>query len=159
LRQFFDQPFASKAIYSLITVMALLLVMEDHPPTALQGAITLFGATLAIALAEVYAETIAETIAHHRRLGIEELRHIRQIISPVLLGAQAPTLILVASAFGLFSVETAIEISKWIILLLLFGCGFRVAQILHESRFQQIVSGLIIVAIGSLIIIIKTIFH
>ncbi len=38
--------FIAKAIRGLITVQAVLLAMEEHPPEAWRGAITLFGTTL-----------------------------------------------------------------------------------------------------------------
>jgi hypothetical protein len=39
----FDKDFVAKAIYGLITVLAVVLVMEEHPPTAWIAAGTLFG--------------------------------------------------------------------------------------------------------------------
>jgi hypothetical protein len=42
----------SGAIYGLVTVLAVLVVMADHPPVAWQGAVTLFGTTLAVALVD-----------------------------------------------------------------------------------------------------------
>ena len=36
--------------------------MEEHPPEAWRGALTLFGTTLAVALAENYAEIIARML-------------------------------------------------------------------------------------------------
>lgn len=45
-----SKTFVAKAIYGLITVQALLAVMGEHPPTPLGGAMTLIGATFAVAL-------------------------------------------------------------------------------------------------------------
>lgn len=103
---------AAKAIYGLVTVLAVLVTMEDHPPVAWRGAITLFGATLAVALVDTYSETIAGMLSSQRRLSRDELREIWRDVSPVLVGAQAPTLILLVSAIGLFSVERAITIAE-----------------------------------------------
>jgi hypothetical protein len=151
--------FVSKAIYGLIAVLAVLLVMEDHPPVAWQGAVTLFGTTLAVALVDTYSETVAATLAQRRRLTRAELCHIWHDVSPVLVGAQAPTLVLLLSAVGLFPVAQAITIAQVACMVLLFGYGIRVGQLLHEQWFQQLVSGLIVFAVGGLLVAIKALFH
>lgn len=56
----FDKRFISKAIYGSVSILAVLLIMEEHPPDGWTAAITLFGTVLAIA--EVYSESIAEII-------------------------------------------------------------------------------------------------
>lgn len=156
---FFDYSFASKAIYGTLTVMAVIVAMEDHAPSALSAAAQLFGATLALAVAKAYAEIIADTLNRGRKLSAEEGREILRKVSPVLFGAQAPTFVLLLSAGGLFSVETAIQISKGLVLVLLFVYGLRVAQVLHKKRFIQIVSGLMILSAGFVVVLIKYLFH
>src|SRR5687767_1372193 len=74
--RFFDYSFASKAIYGTLSVMAVIVAMENHPPTALSAAAQLFGVTLALAVAETYAEIIAHTLDRGRKLNAEEGREI-----------------------------------------------------------------------------------
>jgi hemolysin III len=155
----FDHNFAAKAIYGLVTVLALLLVMEDHPPEALPGAISLFGATLAVALLDLYAESVAEMLSHSRRLTQIEIRKVWEDVRPVLIGAQAPTLIMLLSALGLFSVETAIDFARVVIFLTLFLFGIQVGRKLHENVLRQLLSGLYLVALAGLIVGIKVLFH
>src|SRR5262249_54972881 len=102
----------SKAVYGLVTLMAVLTGMEDHPPEAWRGAVTLFGTTLAVALIDAYAETNAGIIARGRGLPRAELREIARDVAPVLVGAQAPTFVFLLSALGLFPVERAISIAQ-----------------------------------------------
>lgn len=149
----------SRAIYGLITVMAVLQVMEVHPPTAWHGTVSLFGTTLAVALADAYSDSIAEMIGGRHRLSREDLRAIRRDVTPILTGAQPPTLLLLASALGLLSVETAIDLAQVVAAMLLFGFGLRAGQLLHESWPRRLLSGLILVAIGGLVVGIKAAFH
>ena len=151
--------FAEKAIYGLITVLAVLVVMEEHPPVAWRGALTLFGTTLAVALVETYAATIAWMLTRQRRLGREELRTIWHEVTPVMTGAQAPTIVLLLSAAGLYPVGRAITIAEAVIVVFLFGYGLRVGQLLHQSFLRQVISGLILVAIAGLVVAIKVLFH
>jgi hypothetical protein len=154
-----NKTFVTKAIYSLITVLAVLLGMSDHPPVAWRGAVLVFGTILAVALVEVYAESIDAILAWRRRLTSVELHKIWQEASPVLVGAQAPTLVLVLSALGFFPVERAIVIAELMIGLLLFSYGIRVGQLFHQDWIRQLMSALVLVAIAGLIVVIKVLFH
>ena len=105
-----SRAFVSRAIYGLVTVLAVRQVMELHPPTAWQGAVSLFGTTLAVALVDAYADSIAEMLAHGRSLTWGEVRAIVRDVEPILVGAQGPTVIGL-SALGLFDVEDAIDLA------------------------------------------------
>jgi hypothetical protein len=157
--RFFDYSFASMAIYGSIPVMAVIVAMEYHPPPPLSAAAKIFGVTLAIAVAKVYAELIADTLHRERKLNAAEWREILRKVSPVLFGAQSPTLVFLLSACGLFSVEVGIQISKVLVLVLLFVYGLRAAQVLHKKRFVQILSGLVIMSAGIVIVFINYLFH
>jgi hypothetical protein len=149
----------SKAIYGVVTVLAVLQVLEAHPPTAWSGAVFLFGTTVAVAMVDAYSESIAIMLSQERGLTLGDLRDIRHEVAPVLVGAQAPTLLLVASGFGLMSVERAISLAQVVAFLLLFSYGWRVGSLLHEHWLRRIVSGLILVAIGAIAVGIKAAFH
>jgi hemolysin III len=133
--------------------------MELHPPGAWRGAITLFGTTLVVALIEVYAETIGEMLGRSGRLGRQDVAHMWHDAAPVMVGAQGPTVVLVLSALGLMSVETAIDIAQVIAFLTLFGYGWRIGQLLDRRWTRQLFSGLILIAIGGLLVGIKAAFH
>ncbi len=149
----------SSAIYGLITVLAVLQVMDVHPPSGWAGAVTLFGTTLAVALADAYSDTIAEMIAGRGHITRAELMKIARDVAPVLTGAQAPTVLLLLSALGLMSVKSAITLAQIVSFLLLFGFGWRVGQLLHEGTLRRLVSGLTLVLIGGLVVGLKAAVH
>ena len=149
----------SRAIYGLITVLAVLQVLELHPPSAWRGTLTLFGTTVAVALVDTYCASIAEMIAASRRLSWDDLREIGHDVAPVLAGAQGPTVLLLLSVFGLFSVESAISLAQVVAFLLLFGYGWRIGQLLHEHWLGQLVSSLVLVVIGGFVVGISAAIH
>jgi hypothetical protein len=150
----------ARSIYGLITVLAVLEAMEHHPPSAAwRGAVILFGTTLAVALVEAYADSIAEMIARGGGLSRADMIEIGHDVAPVLIGAQGPTVVFVLAALGLFSVERAIDIAQTVAFVSLFGYGWRIGKLLHEQRHKQLISGLILVAIGGLVVGIKAAFH
>jgi hypothetical protein len=143
----------------LITVLAVLVVLGEHPPAPWRGAVTLFGTTLAVALVDAYAAMIAGMMSRQRALADEERGAIWHSVVPVMAGAQAPTLVLVLSAFGLYSVERAITIAEVVVVLFLFGYGLRVGQLLHQHWLRQLLSGVALVAIAGVVVAIKVLFH
>jgi hemolysin III len=154
-----SRPIASKTIYGFVVVLAVLAVMQDHPPPAWNAALALFGTTLAIALAETYAEIIAGIISAQRRPTRAELRHMWSSTSPVLIGAQVPTAILLLSALGFYPIEPALTLAEVAVFLLLFTYGWRVAVILHENWIHRALAGSLFVGAGALVVGIKALFH
>jgi hemolysin III len=149
----------SRAIYGSISVLAVVLVMQEHPPSVARAAATLFGTSLAIALAEAYSETIAEMLAQRRGLNLNETGDIWRRAQPILFAANVPTAIVLIAAAGLFSVDDALNVAEFAIYVSLFIWGVRVGQLLHDSWLRALASGLITTGIGVLIGLIKVVFH
>lgn len=149
----------SKAIYGLISVLAVLQVLQVHPPSAWHATVAVFGTTLAVALTDAYSESVAEMLSTRHSLTGDDLRAIGRDVAPVLAGAQAPTVLLLLSAVGLISLDLALTLAQIVVFVLLFGFGWRVGQLLHEHLPRQLASGLFLLAIGGLVVGIKTAFH
>lgn len=145
----------SKAIYGLITVLAVLQVLVAHPPSAWQATGALFGATIAVALADAYSACLASMLGAGRALTREDARTIWHEVAPVMVGAQGPTVLLLVSALGLLSVGAALSLAQAVAFVLLFGYGWRVGQLLHERWWLQLANGLLLVAIGGIVVGIK----
>jgi hypothetical protein len=150
---------ASKTIYGFVIVLAVLAVMQNDPPSAWSAALTLFGTTLAVALAETYAEIIAGIISEQRRPARAELREMWSSTSPVLIGTQVPAVLLLLAALGFYPIELALTLAEIAVFLLLFTYGWRVAVILHENWLHRVLAGLLFVGAGALVVGIKALFH
>lgn len=152
-----NKSYSAKAVYGVMTILAVLDLMGDHPPPAWRASVILFGTTFAVALIDVYAESISLVLTKQAtRPDLKELWHE---VSPVLIGAQGPTLVMIAAALGLWSVERGVLISQLLSFAILFAYGLRVGQTLHGTWFRQILSGLVLVFIGVLIVGIKVAVH
>lgn len=159
LEPFISKAFIAKAIYGLIAVMAVLQVIDEHPPVPWRGAATLFGTTLGVALVDAYIETITFMFSRQRGPSRTELREVWHAFLPVLVGAQAPTLVLLLAVFGILSIERAISVAQVVALLLLFAYGWRVGQTVHKHPLRQLISGVVLLTIGLLVSGIKAVFH
>lgn len=154
-----DERFTSRVLYGLITTMALLNVLELHPPSALAAIVTLLGTNLAVALAEAYSETIAEMLVTQRRPTVAELRHVWHEVTPIIASTQPSILICLLALVGVISVEAALQFSQAVVVGLLFFYGFRVGQLLHATFLRQIFTGLFMASTGLFIVLIKMLLH
>jgi hypothetical protein len=142
-----------------MTVLAVLQVLQMHPTSARESAVTLFGTTLAVALVEAYSESIAAMIGRGRSITHGEIGEILHEVAPVMVGAQAPAVVVLASAVGIMTLPTALRLAETVAFLLLFLYGVRVGQLLHASKARWIASGLVLVVIGGIIVGFKAAFH
>lgn len=154
-----NEKFAAKVLYGLISVLAVLVVLELHPPTALAAIVTVLGTTFAIALAEAYSETVAEMLVNERKPTAAEFRHLWDEVAPIISSSQPAILLLLLAMFGLFSVETALRIGQYVVIGLLFLYGLRVGHLLHGSLPRQILTGLVMASGGLAIVLIKALIH
>lgn len=159
MKKYFDKNFISEGIYGMITSLAVILIMESHLSNYWDASLTLFGSVLVVTLAKAYSDTIAEVITQKRKLELSELRIVWYHAAPILISANIPTLIILLSGSGLYSVPTALYVSKIFIYILLFLYGIVVGQLMHESRLRIIFTGFMTSGIGLLISFIKIFFH
>lgn len=154
-----NEKFAGRVLYGLITVMALLAVLELHPPSALTAIVTLFGTTLALALAEGYSEAIAHMLLTQQRPTAGEMQHLWQDVAPIISSSQPAILVLVLALLDVISVAEALQIAQIVVIGLLFAYGFRVGRLLHQSLLRQIATGVIMASAGLFIVAIKVFMH
>ncbi len=159
MKKYPDKNFISEGIYGMVTCLAVILIMESHLSNYWDASLTLFGSVLVVTLAKAYSDTIAEVITQKRKLELSELRIVWYHAAPILISANIPTLIILLSGLGLYSVSTALYVSKIFIYILLFLYGIKMGQLMHESRIRIIFSGLMTCGIGLLISFIKMFFH
>jgi len=151
--------YVAGAVYGLITVLAVLQTMQLHPPKAWQAAVTVFGTTLVIALIDVYADAIGALLGQETRLTRNHLVEFWHEATPVLVGAQGPTVVLILSALGVMSVDRAIDVAQVVAFATLFAYGWRIGQKLDVPIPRRVVSGLVLIAIGGVLVLIKAAFH
>jgi hemolysin III len=149
----------SRAIYGLMTVLAVLQVVMEHPDSPWASAVSLFGATLAVALVDAYSESIGAMLVRRRSLDWQEFREVVRQVAPVMIGAQAPTIVVLLSVAGLIEHESALRLAEVVTFVFLFGYGFAVGRMLGGSLARQLASGIALLAIGALIVGIKAALH
>lgn len=149
---------STKAIYGIILITAALIGLQVHETSPLAVSIKIFLAALVIVLAEVYSEQLGEKIRRKKQLSKFENQDIINSAMVIASVSVYPAVIFVLSSFGLYSIETAFDISYLLSIIGLGLFGFIAARAAGNSRSSSYKSAVLASAIGATVIIIKYIF-
>lgn len=115
-----DKTAISEAIYGMITVLALIVVLEQNPPGPWRTVGTIIAATCALAFARAYANVVAEVLSKRENLRRDALRVVWLEVRPLIAYPQLTTLVFVLSALGLFPLGFAFWVAEAVGVLSLF---------------------------------------
>jgi VIT1/CCC1 family predicted Fe2+/Mn2+ transporter len=149
----------ARVIYGAIIGMALVVVLQDHPPSA-GGVVALLVATaVAVGLAELYSEIVGAETRTRRRVSGE---HVREILADVLavgFGIAFPSVFFLLAAFGVLKLDTAFVVAKWSGVGLIGFYGFCAARLAGTSLPWALLQGAAVGAVGAVLIIFKSLVH
>lgn len=149
----------ARVIYGAIIGMALIVVLEDHPPPAGQVAAELAVTAIAVSLAELYSEVVAAEAHARRRLTRAELVDIAEIALGVAFGIVFPAIFFVLAAAGAMQVDTAFTIAKWSGVGLIAFYGFSAARLVGVGVAGALLQAFAVGAIGVVLIAFKALVH
>lgn len=146
-------------LHGTIFVLAILLVLGEHPPGHLRVIITVALTVLATALAGGYAEFIEAQIHERRQLVEVEREKVNQHVGSVLVTAIPPIGIFALSWLGFFGIQAAFTLSQWVSVALFGACGYLSRRVIGSSMTEGAVGALIAVIVGGAIVWLKTLAH
>ena len=146
-------------IYGAIIGLAVLVAIEDHPPSSLVVIGTLIGTAVAVALAEFYSDMVGSEARLRRHLKRSELRHIAADVVAVALGIAFPAVFFIPAAAHYIEEDTAFTTAEWTGVGLLGLYGFAAARLAGERTFSSALRGIAIAAIGAFLIGLKSLLH
>ena len=149
----------ARVTYGAIIGMALIVVLEKHPPSSGIVVGTLLATALAVALAELYSEVIGHQTRHRERVQPHHLRRLIGDVAGVAFGIAFPCVFFLADAAGLLKEDTAFTLAKWSGLFLIGFYGFCAARLAGEKFLPALLQALAVAAIGALLIAFKAVVH
>jgi hypothetical protein len=149
----------SRVIYGAIIGMALVVVLEQHPPSPAVIAGTLIATGLAVGLAELYSDVIGTQTRLRRRLERRHVGRIAKDVSAVFFGIVFPDVFFVLAAFGAMNLDAAFSLAKWTGLGLIACYGFAAGRLAGETYARALMQALAVAAIGGALIAFKAIVH
>jgi hypothetical protein len=149
----------ARVIYGAIIGMALIVVLEDHPPPPGRVAGELVATAFAVSLAELYSEIVAAEGRAARRLTRAELVEIMETALGVAFGIVFPAIFFVLAAAGAIQVGTAFTLAKWSGVGLIAFYGFSAARLAGTRIAGALLQAFAVGAIGVVLIALKALVH
>src|SRR3954463_1702195 len=149
----------SRVIYGAIIGLALVVAMEDHPPSS--GAVVgmLLGTALAVGLAELYSDILGIETRKRRHATDAELRHRTANMAAVAFGIAFPVVFFILAAVHAIGEETAFTIAKWSGVGLIGFYGFSAARLSGEGVLVSALRAIAVALIGAFLVGLKALLH
>jgi hypothetical protein len=149
----------SRVIYGAIIGLALIVALEEHPPSSRVVVATLLGTALAVGLAELYSDIMGTETRTRRHVRRAELRDMVYDVAAVAHGIAFPAVFFVLAAADAIEEDTAFTIAKWSGVGLIGFYGFCAARLAGESVSASTLRALAAGLIGALLIALKALVH
>jgi hypothetical protein len=149
----------ARVVYGAIIGLALIVVLEDHPPSAAVTTVWLLMTALAVGLAEAYSEVIGTETSERHRVTRHQLRHILEDAGAVALGVGLPVVFFLLAVADVIRLDTAFTVAKWSGLGLIGFYGYWAARFAGASMSRALVQAAMVAAIGGALILFKALLH
>lgn len=149
----------ARVIYGAIIGMALVVVLEAHPPSAGRVATALVATALAVALAELYADVVGTETRTRRHITAHQVREMAIDAGAVASGIVFPAVFFVLASAGVMETDTAFTVAKWSGVGLIGFYGFCAGRLSGEGVPAALLQGLAACAIGVILIAFKVVVH
>jgi hypothetical protein len=159
LREHLASHDVARVIYGSIIGLALVLALEDHPPSPGTVALLLIASAAAIGLAEAYSETVSTWANQRRRLNRGDTRRLAGEAVAVVFGAGFPAVFFVLAAAGAIDTGVAFTLSKWSGLGLISAYGFLASRLAGSDHGRAILHASAAGAIAGALIAVKALLH
>lgn len=149
----------ARVIYGAIVGLALVVVLQDHPPAAGEAVAAVAAAAVSVGLAELYSEVVAAEARARRPVPRQEVGRYARHAVPVVFGAGFPCVFFVLAAVGAMSLDAAFAWAKWSGLVLIGGYGFLAARLAGAHWLRAVLHGGAVATIGVVVIGVKALVH
>jgi hypothetical protein len=149
----------ARVVYGAIIGLALVVALEQHPPTAGQVVAALLATAVAMGLAEVYSEFVGAEARERRHLRRAEVRILAADAVAVAFGAGFPAAFFILAAAGAVELDTAFALAKWTGLVLICAYGFVAARLAGSGTGAALVHASALGVIAGALIALKALLH
>jgi hypothetical protein len=149
----------SRVIYGAIIGLALIVALEDHPPS--EGVVIgiLLGTALAVGLAELYSDLVGIETRKRRHVRDAEFRQVARGVAAVAFGVCFPIVFFIPAAAGAIEEPTAFTIAEWSGVGLIGCYGFAAARLAGDRWPASVLRALVAALIGAFLIGLKALLH
>jgi hypothetical protein len=149
----------ARVVYGSIIGLALVVVVEGHPPGTGVVVGWFLGSAVAVALAELYSEIIGAETRQHHRVTRAQVGEMLEDALAVAFGVAFPVVYFVLSALGALELATALTVAKWSGLALIGFYGYWAARFSGAAVLRSLAQSAVITLVGVGLIALKAFLH
>ncbi len=149
----------ARIVYGAIVGLALVVALDDHPPTAGVMTAWLLVSAVAVALAELYSEVVGAETSERHRVTSDQLAHMIGSAGAVALGIGFPAVFFLLAVVHLIDLGTAFAIAKWSGLGLIGFYGYWAARFAGAPVSRALVQAALVAVAGGILIGFKALVH
>jgi hypothetical protein len=149
----------SRVVYGSIIGLALIVALEEHPPSSGVVVGQVLGTAVAVGLAELFSDVVGFETRMRRHVRGAELRPMASGVAAVMFGVAFPDVFFLLAAAHAIDQETAFTIAKWCGVGLLGFYGFAAARLAGDDLPASALRSLAAAATGASLIALKALLH
>jgi hypothetical protein len=146
---------AGNVIYGAILTLSLLVALDQDTSSLLRTAVIVLVTLISVWAAKSYAYIIGWDVALESRAEFSEKMRVFKETMWVLTPGIPIFVLLIPAATDIISVNTALSLAQWIIVLFLFVTGFWLRRKAGGSFFNGLIDGFIDCSVGILIVALR----
>jgi hypothetical protein len=149
----------ARVVYGSIIGLALVVVIEAHPPRTAVVMGWLLGTAIAVALAELYSEIIGEETRQRHRVTRRQVVGMLDDAVAVAFGVAFPIVFFLLAAAHVIALGTAFTMAKWGGLALIGFYGYWAARFSGASVPGALLRASVVALVGGALIALKALLH
>ncbi len=149
----------ARVVYGSIIGLALLVVLENHPPSTGVVIASMLATAISVALAELYSEIVGFETSMRRRVDWAQIAGMLDHVVAVAFGIAFPAVFFVLAALGAMEQDTAFAIAKWTGLGLIGIYAFCAARFAGARLPLALLQAVAVAGVGGFLIAIKAVLH
>jgi hypothetical protein len=149
----------ARVVYGSIIGLALLVVVEAHPPRTGVVIGWFLGTAVAVALAELYSDVIGVETRERRRVDRTQLAGMLDDALAVGFGVAFPDVFFLLAGLGVLELDTAFTVAKWSGLGLIGFYAYWAARFSGAGVVRAMVRAALISVVGVGLIALKAFLH
>ncbi|MGY1779977.1 hypothetical protein [Geodermatophilus sp. SYSU D01036] len=148
-----------RVVYGSIIGLALVVAVEQHPPSPWVMAVWLLGTAVAVGLAEVYSGVVGTETSTRRRVTRTEVVHMIEDAGAVGFGVVFPAVFFLLAALGVLTTGTAFTVAKWSGVGLIGFYGYWAARFAGSPPGSAALRGALVALVGAGLVLLKSLVH
>jgi hypothetical protein len=149
----------ARVVYGSIIGLALVVVIEAHPPRPTVAIGWLIGTAVAVALAELFSEVIGAETRQRHRVTRRQVVEMLDDAGAVSFGVAFPMVFFLLAVMRVIDVDTAFALAKWSGLALIGFYGYWAARASGAPVVGALLRAAGVALVGGALIALKALLH